>query len=36
MEDAAAPKVKEGEDEFVPWPNWKGCAGAGAAGGAGW
>lgn len=41
MEDAAAaPKVKAGEDEFVPEPNGKGCAGAGAAegaaGGAGW
>lgn len=37
MEDAAAPNVKEGVDEFEPEPNWKGCAGAaeGAAGGAG-
>ncbi len=37
MEDAAAPpKVKAGEDVFVPEPNWKGCAGTGAAEGAGW
>lgn len=40
VDAAAAPKVKAGEDEFVPEPNWKGCAGTGAAegaaGGAGW
>lgn len=34
MEDATAPKLKAGADEFEPEPNWKGCAGAGAAEGA--
>lgn len=34
MEDATAPKLKEGPDEFEPEPNWKGCVGAGAAEGA--
>lgn len=34
VEDATAPKLKVGADEFEPEPNWKGCAGAGAAEGA--
>lgn len=34
MEDATAPKLKAGAVEFEPAPNWKGCAGAGAAEGA--